>query len=238
MEGKLFLIPAPLGDSDIELVMPKMLAETINQIDDYIVEQARTARRFLIKAGIQKPIDELSFYILNKRTTRAAVESFLDPVKEGKNIGLISEAGLPCIADPGSEIVKIAHQKNLEVIPLVGPSSIFLALMASGMNGQKFAFSGYLPIKPPERKKQIRMLEKRAAEENETQIFIETPYRNNALIKNIISVCSPYTILCVAANLTTPQQTIKTLSIKQWEEQAYDYHKQPSVLLLYAARKK
>nr|MQY80215.1 SAM-dependent methyltransferase [Bacteroidota bacterium] len=178
MKANIYLIPSPLGTGAIDTVLPDYVKKIINKIDYYIVENVRTARRFLKKAGIQTAIDDLVFMILDKFTQSQELEKFLIPITNNKDIGIISEAGVPCVADPGAEIVKLAHKKNIRVIPLVGPSSILLALMASGLNGQNFAFTGYLPIQTRNRTEKIKFLENRSIKENQSQIFMETPYRN------------------------------------------------------------
>ncbi len=198
MKGKLYLIPTPIFDNTLERVIPKINLEILNSIKYYIVEDIRTARRFLAKTKIIRPIDELTFCVLNKHTNKDDLPGFLNPIFEGNNLGLLSEAGIPCVADPGSIIVDMAHRRNIKVVPLVGPSSIFLALMAAGMNGQNFAFVGYLPINKNKKIKTIKTLEKRSAIENQTQIFIETPYRNNHLFEDIVNNCNSKTKLCIA----------------------------------------
>ena len=195
-KGKLYLIPTTLGDSAVENVIPSYNREVINKISIYIVEEVRTARRFLKKAGLIMPIDELVFFELNEHTKPEEIGLYLNAIDNGDNIGLLSEAGVPCIADPGAEIVKIAQQKNIEVIPLIGPSSILLALMASGFNGQQFAFLGYLPVDKNQRINKIKEIEKNIFLRNETQIFIETPYRNNQLIEALLQTCRNETLLC------------------------------------------
>ncbi|MBN2349600.1 MAG: SAM-dependent methyltransferase [Bacteroidales bacterium] len=231
MKGKLYLIPAPLGEENILHTLPQFVFEIINNIDFYIVEDIRTARRYLKKMGIKKPIDSLTFYVLNEHTQAADIEAFLNPASE-HHVGLMSEAGLPGIADPGAELVKLAHKKGIQVIPITGPSSIFLALMASGLNGQNFAFHGYLPIKKPERTQKIRLLEKQSKQENLSQLFIEAPYRNNQLFQDIINTCQPETQLCVAADITQSGEFIATKSIKEWTRQIPELHKKPAIFIL------
>lgn len=233
MRGKFYLIPATLGDSKIEAVIPESVKNIVNSINHYIVENQRTARRYLKKLGIKTPIDNLDFYTLNKHTLPDEINNFLQPVFQGKNVGIISEAGCPGIADPGSEIVKLAHQKNIRIIPLTGPSSIFLALMASGMNGQNFAFVGYLPIKKPEKLKRIRFLENRSFAENQTQIFMEAPYRNQHLLNDILETCQNNTLLCLSVNITLEKEFIQTKTISDWKKNIPDINKMPTIFLLH-----
>ncbi len=233
MKGKLYLIPATLGDSKIEAVIPESVKNIVNSINHYIVENQRTARRYLKKLGIKTPIDNLDFYTLNKHTLPDEINNFLQPVFQGRNVGIISEAGCPGIADPGSEIVKLAHQKNIRVIPLTGPSSIFLALMASGMNGQNFAFVGYLPIKKDEKIKRIRFLENRSFAENQTQIFMEAPYRNQHLLNDILKTCQSNTLLCLSVNITLEKEFIQTKTISEWKKNIPDINKMPAIFLLH-----
>ena len=234
MRGNLYLIPSTLGTETTYNVIPAGIIDIIKTIKYFIVEKPRTARRFLIELGIKPPFDNLTFFKLDKHTGQDELSSFLDPVSEA-NIGLLSEAGVPCVADPGAEIVRLAHSKNTSVIPLVGPSSILLALMASGLNGQNFAFTGYLPIQRNNRINKIKQLEKRSYNENQSQIFIETPYRNNQVFKDIISSCSPFTFLCIATNLTLPDERIRTLTINEWKRQNVDINKKPTVFILLKA---
>ena len=231
MRGKLYLIPSTIGAESTSNVIPSGIIEIISTIKYFIVEKPRTARRFLIQLGIKPPFDDLTFYTLDKHTRQDEISGFLEPVS-GADIGLLSEAGVPCVADPGAEIVRLAHLKNISVIPLVGPSSILLALMASGLNGQNFAFNGYLPIQRNERIKRISQLEKRSYNENQSQILIETPYRNNQVFKDIISCCNQDTLLCVATNLTMTDEQIRTMSIKEWKKQQVDINKKPTVFIL------
>jgi len=231
MRGKLYLIPSSLGAVSANNVIPAAIFKIISTIKYFIVEKPRTARRFLIELGIKPPFNNLTFLTLDKHTSQDELSRFLDPVSEA-NIGLLSEAGVPCVADPGSEIVRLAHSKNIDVIPLVGPSSILLALMASGLNGQSFAFTGYLPIRRNDRINKIKQLEKRSFNENQTQIFIETPYRNNQLFADIISSCSPVTLLSIATNLTMPDEQIRTMTISEWKRLNVDINKKPTVFIL------
>lgn len=233
MSAKIYLIPTTLGDSPVDNVIPKYIVDIINQTEHYIVENIKTARRYLIKAGIKTKIDDLTFYELNKHSSPDEYASYLNPIKEGRNIGIISEAGTPGVADPGADIVAIAHRRNITVVPLVGPSSILLSVMASGLNGQNFAFVGYLPIKKPERIKQIKDLERRSQVENQTQLFIETPYRNQHLLEDIISNCSSETKLCIATDITLETEFIKTKSVKEWKKDIPNLHKRPTIFLIH-----
>lgn len=237
MKGKLYLIPTPIFDNTLERVIPKINLEILNSIQYYIVEDVRTARRFLVKTKISRSIDELTFFVLNKHTNKNDLPDFLNPITRGNNVGLLSEAGIPCVADPGSIIVDMAHRRNIKVVPLVGPSSIFLALMASGLNGQNFAFNGYLPINKNKKIKTLKILEKRSAMENQTQIFIETPYRNNHLFDDIIKICNPKTKLCIASELTSDKEYIQTKSVDEWKKSKIDLNKKPTIFLLYAGSK-
>jgi len=232
-KGNLYLIPATIGEGAVEKVIPSYNQSIINKIDIYIVEEVRTARRFLKKAGIIKPIDELTFYVLNEHSKEHEISSYLDAIKEGKHIGLLSEAGVPCIADPGAAIVKIAQSNNINVIPLVGPSSIFMALMASGFNGQQFSFLGYLPVDKKLRVDKLKEIEKTIYQKNETQIFIETPYRNNQMIESILSTCRNETMMCIATDVSMDSEYIKTKSIAQWKKSIPDINKRATVFLLY-----
>lgn len=233
MSAKLYLIPTTLGDSPVENVIPNYVVDIINSTNHYIVENIKTARRYLIKAGIKTKIDDLTFFELNKYTSPEEFESFLNPIRENHNIGIISEAGTPGVADPGADIVAIAHRRNIPVVPLVGPSSILLSVMASGLNGQSFAFVGYLPIKKNERVKRIKELERRSQIENQTQLFIEAPYRNQHLIEDIINNCSSGTKLCIAADITLETEFIKTKSVKEWKKNIPNLHKRPTIFLIH-----
>jgi len=230
--GIFYLIPSPLAESEYSKIFPAYNSEIIQEIDFFIVEDLRTGRRFVKKLGMRKPIDELHFSTLNEHTKGDEIELLMQPLKEGKNLGLISDAGTPCVADPGNILVSRAQQLGIEVIPLVGPNSILLALMASGLNGQSFTFNGYLPREQPDRERQLRFLESLLKKNNQTQIFIETPYRNNHVFKSILSVCDPATRLCLGTNITSENQMIKTMTVKKWKTQAIDLHKQPTVFLL------
>jgi 16S rRNA (cytidine1402-2'-O)-methyltransferase len=230
---KLYLIPASLGEGDPENFLPVRNFEIIKNLKIFIVEEIKTARRFLRSAGYEGNFDDIEFYINNEHTGDEDRMEIFQAFESRKDIGLLSEAGVPCIADPGSEIVQYAHEKGIQVIPLVGPSSILLALMASGFNGQNFVFHGYLPAKTNQRKQTIRSIEKDIYRKNQTQIFIEAPYRNRQLFESLIKICSSETKLCIATDITGENEFIKTKSIKKWKQKAPDIHKRPTVFLLY-----
>jgi 16S rRNA (cytidine1402-2'-O)-methyltransferase len=229
----LYLIPNLLGDTPVEQVLPPYNHEIIMGIRHFVVEDVRTARRFLKLVDRSIDIDQLTFYTLNKHTNPEEVASMLRPLEEGSPMGVISEAGCPAVADPGADVVAIAQRKRLQVIPLVGPSSIILAVMGSGFNGQSFAFNGYLPIEPDERIKTIKKLEQRAYTENQTQLFIETPYRNSKMMADILKACRPQTHLCIAAGLTTKDEYIKTRTVKEWNGHLPQLEKMPCIFLIY-----
>ena len=229
----LYLIPNLLGDTPVEQVLPPYNHEIIMGIRHFIVEDVRTARRFLKLVDRSIDIDQLKFYTLNKHTNPEEVASMLRPLEEGSPMGVISEAGCPAVADPGADVVAIAQRKGLQVVPLVGPSSIILAVMGSGFNGQSFAFNGYLPIEPDERIKTLKKLEQRAYTENQTQLFIETPYRNTKMMADILKACRPQTHLCIAAGLTTKDEYIKTHTVKEWTGKLPQLEKTPCIFLIY-----
>ena len=233
METALYLIPVTLGDTSIEKVLPSYNKEIILGIKHFIVEDVRSARRFLKKVERSINIDELTFYTLNKHTSAEEISGYLKPLLGGESMGVISEAGCPAVADPGADVVAIAQRKNLQVVPLVGPSSIILSVMGSGFNGQSFAFHGYLPIDPSERIKRIKVLEQRIYSENQTQLFIETPYRNNKMMEDIVKNCRPQTKLCIAANITCEDEYIKTKTVKEWQGKLPDLSKIPCIFLIY-----
>ncbi len=233
MEPALYLLPVTLGDTPIERVLPAYNQEIIAGIRHFIVEDVRSARRFLKKVDREADIDAMTFYPLNKHTSPADIAGYLRPLLEGQAMGVISEAGCPAVADPGADVVAIAQQRGLKVVPLVGPSSIILSVMASGFNGQSFAFNGYLPIEPAERAKKLKQLEQRVYAEHQTQLFIETPYRNNRMMEDILRNCRPQTKLCVAANITCEGEYIRTLSVKDWQGRLPDLTKIPCIFLLY-----
>lgn len=231
--GKLYLIPTLLGENPSFDVLPSAIKEVIDRIDHFIVENDKTARAFIKYIHPEKKQSDLKLKVLNKFTTEEEKNQFLDECKTGISVGLLSEAGCPAIADPGSDIVKHAHKNNIEVIPLVGPSSIVLALMGSGMNGQSFAFNGYLPIDKDAKKSELRRLERLSFEHNQTQLFIETPYRNNKLLEDLCTVLQPSTRLCVACDLTLKTQYLKTYTIKEWKHIKIDLHKRPTIFVIH-----
>ncbi|WP_262899741.1 SAM-dependent methyltransferase [Winogradskyella alexanderae] len=230
--GKLYLIPTRLGDTPPLEVLPMTIKKIIENIDDYIVENEKTARRFIKRVSPGKSQPSLKINVLNKYTSEGERNTFLNPCLKGTSVGLLSEAGCPAIADPGAEIVSLAHEMKIKVVPLVGPSSLLLALMASGMNGQNFAFNGYLPIDKVERKQKIKTLERLSSEQNQTQIFIETPYRNNKLLEDLTTFLHSDTKLCVACDITLPTEYIKTMTAKEWKKNKEDFHKRPSIFIL------
>lgn len=232
-KGTLYLIPTTLGDTaETADVIPVKITHIINQIDEYIVENEKSARHYLKKLGIQKPLQEIILHPLNQHTPVHEISGYLKSIAEGKNIGVISEAGCPGVADPGAEVVAIAHDRNIKVVPLVGPSSILLSLMASGFNGQSFTFHGYLPKERGERIKKLKELEK-AAGKKQTQLFIETPYRNTHLLEDILSSCDGNTLLCIACDITLSSEFIKTKRIAEWKKQLPDINKKPTIFLIY-----
>ena len=221
MAGTLYLIPTPLGDEDSALAaIPEQVRQVVAGLDSFVVEHAKTARRHLKQLGISRPLQEIQLEELNEHTPATAVSALLAPLLEGKDIGLMSEAGCPAVADPGAALVLAAHRANIPVVPLIGPSAILLALMASGLGGQRFAFHGYLPAKEPERSQAIRELEKAARRDRATQLFIETPYRSVALLDALATVLSPDTLVSIGADLSLPGQLIQTRSAKHWRGQA------------------
>lgn len=233
MQAALYLIPVTLGDTEINRVLPEYNRQIIAGIKHFAVENIRSARRFLKKSNPDIVIDDLTFYTLDEHTRVEEISSFLAPLREGKPVGVISEAGCPAIADPGADLVAIAQSEGLPVVPLVGPSSILMSLMASGFNGQSFTFNGYLPVEPNERTRKIRLLEQRAYQENQTQIFIETPYRNHKMIEELIRTCRPGTRLCVACDISCENEEIHTRTMAQWKKAKYDFQKRPAIFLLY-----
>lgn len=230
--GKLYLIPVGLGESDPNKVFPPLNEKIIDGIEDFIVENEKSARRFIKQILPEKPQQSLKLKGLNKFTDPTEIPSFLDAAKDGRNIGLLSEAGCPGVADPGAEIVKLAHRYGIKVVPLVGPSSILLAMMASGMNGQSFTFHGYLPIDKKERKNELKFLERISLEKNQSQIFIETPYRNMKFLEDLITTLHPTTRICVACDLTLPSEFIKTATASEWKNIKTDLHKRPAIFII------
>ena len=232
--GKLILFPVPIGADDLACSLPPQNAALLASCRTFIVEELRSARRFLKKAAYPYPIDNTVFLELNEHTSHEAIGGYLDAIERGENIGLLSEAGLPCVADPGAMITKVAQRRGIEVVPLVGPSSLMLALMASGFNGQNFAFVGYLPVDKSKRSAAIRHLEERLRREHQTQLFIEAPYRNNQLLEALCTTLNPQTMICVACDLTLPTQQIRSLTSGKWktERAKIDLHKRNTVFLI------
>ncbi len=230
-KGQIYMIPTTLGDSTIDAVIPKNVQQIIIGTKYFIVENIKTTRRFLKKVERGIDIDELQFFVLNKHTSSVELESFLNPALEGSNMGVISEAGCPGIADPGSDIVSIAHSKNIKVVPLIGPSSILLALIASGMNGQNFCFNGYLPKERNLRIKKIKELERQAIS-GVTQIFMETPFRNSHLMEDLLKQCSPNTKLCLAADISLENEFIQSKKIIDWKKHTPNLNKRPCMFLI------
>ncbi len=234
IESALYLIPVPLdNDAPIGRSLPAYNLEPIKEIRHFIVENVRSARRFLKKCDRSINIDTLEFTVLDEHTSLDEVPQMLRPLEEGKPMGVISEAGCPAIADPGADVVAVAQRKGLKVVPLVGPSSILLALMASGFNGQSFAFNGYLPINQPQRGAKLKEMERRIIKERQTQIFIETPYRNNKLIAELAATLSGNRMLCVASDITGEKERIQTLPLNRWAKEKYDFDKIPTIFLLF-----
>lgn len=234
MKGKLYLIPSPLGENDPVEVIPAPTLELLHHIGTYVVEEVRTARRYLSKAGLKGHIADIEFHELNEHTDPQEVEGFASLFENGRDIGLITEAGLPAVADPGSALVALCHRHGIEVVPQVGPSSLMLALMGSGMNGQSFTFNGYLPAKTEERRNAIKGIEKTSMIHKQTQIFIETPYRNDALFTDLLQVCQPSTRICIAADITMPDAYIKTKKVSEWRKENITIGKRPCVFLILA----
>jgi 16S rRNA (cytidine1402-2'-O)-methyltransferase len=232
-KGTLYLIPSLLGESPADAVFPSANREIISKVRYFIVEEIRTARRFLKKICPEINIDSLTFTLYNEHSSSIDISSFLEPLLKGEDAGIISEAGTPCVADPGSLVVRLAHESGIRVVPLVGPSSILLALMASGFNGQQFVFHGYLPIDKPARARRLREIEQEIMKKDQTQVFIETPYRNLQLLQAITETCQESTLLCIATSLTTSEESIITLPIKEWKKKKPDINKKPTVFLLY-----
>lgn len=231
--GKLYLIPTTLGDGDPNDVLPQTIKRTIDFIEDYIVENEKTARRFIKSIQPEKIQASLRLSALNKHTEVAEHAKMLQPCLEGKNVGLMSEAGCPGVADPGAVIVKLAHEKGIQVVPLVGPSSILLAIMASGMNGQSFAFNGYIPIDKTQKKAALKNLEKLSQDKNQSQLFIETPYRNNKMLEDIIQALNPSTYICIATDITLPTEFIKTMRASEWKKVKVDLHNRPTIFIIH-----
>ena len=229
----LYLIPTTLGETALDTILPAQNDQIVISLKYFIVENIRTARRFLKKVNREINIDELTFFELNQHTSPEEISTFLKPMQEGQDMGVISEAGCPAVADPGADVVAIAQQRNYVVKPLVGPSSILLSLMASGFNGQSFTFHGYLPIQQSDRAKMLKKMEVQIYNNNQTQLFIETPYRNMKILEDILTVCMPDTKLCIAVDITLETEFIKTKTVKEWKSQKPDLNKRPCIFLLY-----
>lgn len=234
MKGRLYLIPSPLGDNDPTEVIPAPTLALLQGIRRYVVEEVRTARRYLSRAGLKGHISELEFHELNEHTGPEEVEAMASLFDDGQDVGLISEAGLPAVADPGAALVALCHRRGITVVPLVGPSSLMLALMASGLNGQSFAFCGYLPAKTDERRNAIKAIEKASQAHNQTQIVIETPYRNDSFFADLLQACRPSTRICVAADITLPDAFIRTMTASEWKKENLIIGKRPCVFLMLA----
>lgn len=234
-KGTLYLVPNFLGDPQTSpLLIPDEQLTIIRGLTEFIVENEKNARACLKGLQITTPQNQLTIHVLDKHNPVHGIPTYLKSAENGGNIGLLSDAGVPCVADPGAEVVKIAHKKGITIVPFVGPSSILLAIMASGFNGQSFAFHGYLPIDAPNRAKKLKQLEKDSRERKQTQVFIETPYRNNSMLSDILKQCLPSTLLCVSCNLTLPDESIISQSIEQWQKNTPDLHKKPAVFVLFA----
>ncbi len=229
----LFLIPVTLGDTSVERVIPSYNIEIVSSLKHFIVENVRSARRFLKLCNKEIDIDSITFYELNKHTDKNQIANYLLPVKSGESMGVISEAGCPAVADPGADVVAIAQSNGIRVVPLVGPSSMLMAIMASGFNGQSFAFHGYLPIDADERVRMLKKLENRIYSEDQTQLFIETPYRNHRLAEDILKHCKPQTRFCIAMNISCEDEYIVTKNVKSWKGKLPDMNKKPTVFLIY-----
>ena len=235
-KGKLYLIPSPLGDNDPAEVIPATVLESLHGFKTFVVEEIRTARRYLSKAGLKGKISEIEFHELNEHTEPRQIESYLKLFETGNDVALISEAGLPAVADPGAQLVALAHRHGIKVVPASGPSSLMLALMSSGLNGQSFAFCGYLPAKSDERKAKLKAIEKLSLGIGQSQIFIETPYRNDAMLSDILEVCHGDTKLCIAADITLEDAFIMTRTVSEWKKAKPLIGKRPCVFILSAQK--
>ncbi|MDI1315927.1 SAM-dependent methyltransferase [Flavobacterium sp.] len=233
LKGKLYLIPTTLGEMNPHDVLPQTVKRAIDFIDDYVVENEKTARKFIKSINPEKVQSSLRLSSLNKHTNITEHNSMIAPCLNGINVGLMSEAGCPGVADPGAAIVKLAHEKGIQVVPLVGPSSILLAMMGSGMNGQSFAFNGYLPIDKGEKKSALKNYESLSNTKNQSQIFIETPYRNNKLLEDLLSSLQPNTHLCIATDITLPTEYIKTFRVADWKKTKVDLHNRPTIFIIH-----
>lgn len=232
-KGTLYLLPVPLGDNNPKEVLPETIARLITVLNTFIVENSKTARKFIKAIVPEKKQSELRLFELNKHTEAQELKSFIQPLLDGENLGLMSDAGCPGVADPGAVIIEMAHQAGIRVVPLVGPSSILLSLMGSGLNGQSFTFNGYLPIDKSEKRSLLKNIEKWSFERNQSQIFIETPYRNNQIVEEMVQVLHPNTSLCIACDLTLPTEFIQTKPISYWKKNAPDLHKRPCIFILH-----
>ena len=230
--GIIYMVPMNLGEVENSVFLPPYVLETIRSLRYFIAENAKTARHYFISLGMREFLPQITIYEMDKHNKSFDYSVYFDVVKQGNNLGVISEAGCPGVADPGADVARAAHRCGIQVVPLVGPSSILLSLMASGLNGQSFAFNGYLPVKNPERGKTIKKLEERSKELNQTQIFIETPYRNNAFIETLCNILSPNTLLTVACDITLSTEYIKTQTAAEWKKQKYDFDKRPAIFLI------
>lgn len=233
--GVLYLIPSPLGENDADESIPESVRRTLAGIQYFIVEHPKTARGFLKRIGTQTPLQDLALAVLDEHTRPGALEDLLSPVLAGQDAGLLSEAGCPAVADPGAQLIRLAHARGIRVVPRVGPSAILLALMASGLNGQRFAFHGYLPVDAKARAQKISELERESAARDQTQIFIEAPYRNGKLLAALVETCRPDTLLCVATDLTLPTEQVATRAVREWRGQRPDIEKRPTVFLFLGA---
>lgn len=231
--GKLYLIPTTLGESEPMDVLPQTVKRAVEFIDDYIVENEKTARKFIKSIVPEKVQASLRLSALNKHTLVSEHSDMIKACFEGRNVGLMSEAGCPGVADPGAVIVKLAHEKGIQVVPLVGPSSILLAIMGSGMNGQSFAFNGYIPIEKTEKKTALKALEKLSQDKNQSQLFIETPFRNNKMLEDILQALQPNTYLCIATDITLPTEYIKTFRVSDWKKINIDLHNRPTIFIIH-----
>jgi 16S rRNA (cytidine1402-2'-O)-methyltransferase len=231
--GKLYLIPTTLGEGKPLDVLPISVKNAVENLEYYIVENEKTARKFIKSIVAEKVQSDLKLSTLNKRTEITELDTMLEPLSRGISVGLMSEAGCPGVADPGAAIVKIAHEKGYRVIPMVGPSSILLAMMASGMNGQSFAFNGYLPIEKGEKKAAIKAFEKLSYDKDQSQLFIETPYRNNKFIEDLLQTLQPNTLLCIAADITLETEYIKTFRVAEWKKIKVDLHNRPAIYIIH-----
>jgi len=246
MPGTLYLVPNTLGPLDaapraLSHILPEQVQDIASKLEYFVAENAKTARAFLklvaVDHPLARPLQEIKISELNVNTPPAALSALLAPLLEGHDMGLVSEAGVPAVADPGADLVRLAHQHGIQVRPLVGPSSLLLAVMASGLNGQSFAFNGYLPTDPAQRTKRIQQLEQRSRSEKQTQLLIETPYRNAAMLEALVSACQPGTLICVATDLSLPTESVRTLAASKWKaalaaNKGPDFHKKPTVFLL------